>query len=84
MHLTTFMIGVYFIRTVVLFSGEFNDLRVSSDILKNAKTFVLFYRITNYWNIVKKKVLDDFFEFLLTFDQVCLYKNLKTFDFFFI
>lgn len=71
MRLTTFVIGVYFIRTVVLFSGEFNDLRVSSDILKNAKTFVLFYRITNYWNIVKKKVLDDFFEFLFTFDQVC-------------
>ena len=71
-ELNNFCDWCLFCQVCCTFSGEFNELRVSCDILKNAKTFVLFYRITNSWNIVKKKVLDDFFEFLFTFDQVCL------------
>lgn len=79
---TNFCESCAFYQDCCTYAGEFNELTLSSGVLKIATTFILFFRILNYWKTVNKKMLDDYFEFLPVFDHVWLQKNIKTFVFF--
>ena len=61
-----------FDKKILTFCFEFNDLRLSSNIIKIVQAFHLFSRILHYWNEVNKRVADDFLNFLTSFEHLCL------------
>ena len=72
-----------FYQDCCTFAGEFNELRRSSDVLKIARTFILFFGILNYWNTLNKKMLDDLFDFLPIFLSCMSIEKFKNFRLFF-
>ena len=54
----------YLIEILHFFSYNFFELDKSSEIPEIFHFFILFYGIINYWNIVNKRVVDEYFQVL--------------------
>lgn len=61
-----------FYKDIVTYLTNFAKIRLSSNFLKIADVFDLFFWIINYWCSVNKQVVDDFFSLLPTFNHMCL------------
>ena len=62
---------MFILQYLVTFCGQFNKLIQSRKVVRIIRTFDLFFAISNYWNGVNKKVVDDFFELMPTHNHTC-------------